>query len=49
MIKTAYRGNTTIAMDLTKYQTEAMEFMDYNNFTTVNGDLITLKYNNKTV
>jgi len=43
MIKIAYKGNTTITMDLTKQQIELLEFMDYNNFTTVNGDLINLK------
>jgi len=49
MIKTAYKGNTTITMDLTKHQMVVLEFMDYNNFTTVNGDLITLKNNHKIV
>jgi len=49
MIKTAYKGNRTSTMDLTKYQTEVLEFTDYNNFTAVNGDVITLKNNHKLV
>jgi hypothetical protein len=36
-------------MGLTKYQMEVLEFTDYYYFTTVNGDLITLKNNHKIV